>query len=65
MRAELRLSKAIKYVSAKCLRAVRDLGTVDRTLQERIQQHVLAPLAKAEAEDQLCHGDSGLCPGGD
>ena len=45
--------KVIKAVSAKCLPAVRDLGTVDRKLQERIQQHVLAPLAKAEAEDQL------------
>ena len=43
----------IKAVSAKCLPAVRDLGTVDRKLQERIHQHVLAPLAKAEAKDQL------------
>ena len=43
--------KVIKAVSAKCLPAVSDLGTVDR--KSRIQQHVLAPFAKAEAEDQL------------
>ena len=42
--------KVINAVSAKCLPAVKDPGTVDRKLQERIQQHVLAPLA---AEDQL------------
>ena len=43
----------VSFNSTPTLPAVRDLGTVDRKLQERIQQHVLAPLAKAEAEDQL------------